>query len=70
MVMYYQTPCETTNGVEVECCCWTSGTVTATVRLSKRCYVPGETIFINAQIDNNSQTDISRTRASLKQARH
>jgi len=29
--------------------------------------VPGETIFINADIVNNSQTDIVRTRAALKQ---
>jgi len=64
-----QAPCQTSNDVEVTCCCWTSGTITATVRLNKRCYVPGETIFINADIVNNSQTDITRTRASLKQVR-
>jgi len=29
--------------------------------------VPGETIFINAEIVNNSNTDINRTHASLKQ---
>jgi len=29
--------------------------------------VPGETIMINAEIVNDSQTDIRRSRASLKQ---
>lgn len=63
----FKVPCQTSNDAVVECCCWTSGTVTATLKLSKRCYVPGETIYINAEIVNNSQTDINRTRASLKQ---
>ena len=56
-----------TNDAVVSCCCWTSGTVSATLRLNKKCYVPGETIFINADIVNNSETDIVRTRAALKQ---
>jgi len=38
-----------------------------TLRLNRSCYVPGETIFINAEINNNSRTDIENTHASLKQ---
>ena len=60
-------PCETSNDAVVSRCCWTSGAVSATMSLNKRCYVPGETIFINAEINNNSRTDVKRTRASLKQ---
>jgi len=64
-----QEPCVMSNDATVECCCWTSGTVTATLKLNRRCFVPGETILINAEIANNSQTDITSTRASLKQVR-
>ena len=65
----FQGPCELNNSAEVECCCWTSGSVSASLRLNKRCYVPGETIFINAEIHNISQTDITNTRVGLKQVR-
>jgi len=62
-----QEPATITNSAVVQCCCWTSGEVSATVRMNKRCFVPGETIFICAEIVNRSQTDISRTKAQLKQ---
>jgi len=51
----------------VGCCCWKSGTVSATVKLNKICFVPGEIIYINAEIVNNSQRDINGTRVVLLQ---
>jgi len=49
----------------VSFCCWKAGTVTGAIRLQKRCYVPGETIFISMQIVNNSHSEIRNIRASL-----
>jgi len=57
----------TKNDAIIECCFWTSGSVTATVNLNKRCFVPGESIMINAEIVNSSRTPVTGTRASLKQ---
>ena len=62
-----QEPSEVRNDATMRYCCWPSGRVSATLRLSKRCFVPGETIFINADIVNNSYTDITRTHAAIKQ---
>jgi len=55
------------NDKEVSCCCWKSGSISGDIRLQRRCYVPGETIFINMQIVNNSQSEVHSIRASLKQ---
>jgi len=65
-----QQPFQARNDAVVECCCWTSGTITATLTVNKRCFVSGESIVINAEIVNNSQTDITSTRAALKQVRY
>jgi len=51
----------------VQCCCWTGGSVSAAVTFYKRCYVPGENIVFNAEINNNSRDDVTRIRATFKQ---
>jgi hypothetical protein len=63
----FRSPFTASNETVVQCCCWTSGTVSATVMLNKRCFVPGETVFISAEIFNRSQTNVCKTRAALKQ---
>lgn len=63
----FKEPCELTSDKEVSCCCWKGGSVSAAVTLNKRCYVPGETIFFNARVNNSSTDDVTATRATLKQ---
>ena len=45
--------------------CMTSGSVACRVRLDKGGYVPGETIFIWAEVRNESSVGIKKTKASL-----
>ncbi|XP_033749654.1 arrestin domain-containing protein 3-like [Pecten maximus] len=48
-------------------CCWCceTGPVTCMMRLDKQGYVPGESIYINAEVTNNGTSSISKTTISL-----
>ncbi|CAH1798041.1 unnamed protein product [Owenia fusiformis] len=50
-------------------CCWccASGPISATVRIAKQGYVPGEPIYINAKIENNSSRKMRASRVEFKQ---
>ena len=62
-----QTPMKGQERVEVSCCCCVSGEVQATFQIDRRGFVPGENIYINAEVVNNSNTSVSGTRVALKQ---
>ncbi|CAL1526418.1 unnamed protein product [Lymnaea stagnalis] len=47
------------------CLCCTSGPITAELRLSHKGYVPGETIFVNAEISNLSRRKVGSTSVEL-----
>ncbi|XP_060062573.1 arrestin domain-containing protein 3-like [Ylistrum balloti] len=49
-------------------CCWCceTGPVTCMIRLDKQGYVPGESIFINAEVTNNGTSSIRNTNISLR----
>ena len=55
---------------EVSCCCCVSGKVHANFRINKRGYVPGEPIYIFAEIINNSNTTVTGSSVTLKQVWH
>ena len=57
--------CEVEDKIGVNCL--SRGQVTCRVRLDRGGYVPGESIKINAHIENNSKVTIRRTRAILKE---
>ena len=52
---------------DISCCCCVTGKVRATFRINKRGYVPGEPIYINAEIHNNSNTSVTGSSVVLKQ---
>lgn len=53
---------------DVSYCCCVSGLVDASFTINRRCFVPGETIVINGQIINNSNSTISQTTTTLKES--
>lgn len=54
---------------EISCCCCVSGDVSAQFRIDRRGYVPGESIVVNASVQNNSNTSVSGSRVAIKQVR-
>lgn len=56
-----------TQDKDVGCCCCISGVVDATVDINRRCFVPGETIYMNVKITNNSNSQIPNCSAVLDQ---
>ncbi|CAH1798043.1 unnamed protein product [Owenia fusiformis] len=50
-------------------CCWccASGPISATFRIAKQGYVPGEPIYINAEIENNASRKMKASRVEFKQ---
>lgn len=53
------------NSKRTGCCCFDSGPLSAVVALNKQAYVPGENIYIQADIDNSSDESITHTTATL-----
>ena len=51
----------------VSCCCCLDGLIEATIKIDRRCFVPGETIFVSGEVANNSNTDIRKITVKLKQ---
>ncbi len=55
---------------EVSCCCCVSGKVHAKFQISKRGFVPGEPIYITAEVHNGSNSDcVQGSFVSLKQVK-
>ena len=52
---------------DVSCCCFIKGSVEATIRMNKRCFVPGETLRITGLVVNHSSTKIKSVTATLVQ---
>lgn len=63
----YQQPFVTNTDAKVSCCCWNGGTVNATLRINRRCFVPGETIHVDAEIVNNSKANVNAVKLRLVQ---
>jgi hypothetical protein len=51
----------------VSCCCWVGGNVNVTLRLNRCCFVPGETIYIDAEVVNSTTSDVTAVKAHLVQ---
>jgi len=55
------------NNKMLGCLCCTSGPITATVRLDRSGYVPGETIYLQATVDNESDRAMNTTSVEIIQ---
>lgn len=69
IIMFWQFQEPSVSDVEhdVSCCCCVSGNVNVKVTINKQCFVPGESIVINAEIDNQSSSTIERIWVKLQQ---
>ena len=48
-------------------CCCIKGLPDIELRINRGCFVPGETIFVNGQVVNNSNTSIEKTEINFIQ---
>ncbi|KAK2185387.1 hypothetical protein NP493_239g11065 [Ridgeia piscesae] len=62
-----RTPMQGEGSTELSCCCCVTGNVSATFRINKRGFVPGERIIVSAHVHNGSNTTVSQTKVALKQ---
>lgn len=67
MHFFLQAPIEFERQSPVHCCWCPLGSITATLHLQHRGFVPGQNILINAEIHNSSNTAVIHTKVILCQ---
>lgn len=64
-----QSPAQSTDSKTVCCCCCETGPITATLRIDRVGYVPGESIVISGEIDDKTGKGVHKSQVELVMVR-
>lgn len=68
-ITFFQSPVNCEDEKTVCCLCCATGPITVSCNTDKRAYVPGETIYISAVLNNHSNRSVHSLEAELIQVR-
>lgn len=65
IVFLFQAPAQSTDSKTVCCCCCESDPITATLKIDRCAYVPGECVTISAEIDDKTGRGVNKSEIEL-----